>query len=187
MKKIITMMAVGAMVTVASADITTFQWSGGITADYSAGLYVHTILDADSTADIWGFISGGQIDVLDLQAFSAIDSQVMNEIPSFFGGGWSTENILDNSTARVGQYAFAVISTEANFANIADGATISITQVGGPIVDLQPGGTGGVALPQAFNPGTTSSVTVVPEPATIGLFGLGALSAWFIRRSKKVA
>jgi hypothetical protein len=25
----------------------------------------------------------------------------------------------------------------------------------------------------------------VPEPATIGLFGLGALSAWFIRRSKK--
>lgn len=25
----------------------------------------------------------------------------------------------------------------------------------------------------------------VPEPATVGLFGLGALSAWFIRRSKK--
>lgn len=26
---------------------------------------------------------------------------------------------------------------------------------------------------------------VVPEPATVGLFGLGALSAWFIRRSKR--
>jgi len=30
-----------------------------------------------------------------------------------------------------------------------------------------------------------SSVTVVPEPATLGLFGLGALSAWIIRRNKK--
>ena len=29
-----------------------------------------------------------------------------------------------------------------------------------------------------------SWVTVVPEPATIGLFGLGALSAWIIRRNK---
>jgi hypothetical protein len=31
----------------------------------------------------------------------------------------------------------------------------------------------------------TTNIEAVPEPATIGLFGLGALSAWFIRRSKK--
>jgi len=29
-----------------------------------------------------------------------------------------------------------------------------------------------------------NNTTVVPEPATIGLFGLGALSAWIIRRNK---
>jgi hypothetical protein len=32
---------------------------------------------------------------------------------------------------------------------------------------------------------SSSSWQAVPEPATIGLFGLGALSAWFIRRNKK--
>jgi hypothetical protein len=30
----------------------------------------------------------------------------------------------------------------------------------------------------------SSTYTVVPEPATIGLFGLGALSAWIVRRNK---
>jgi len=32
-----------------------------------------------------------------------------------------------------------------------------------------------------------NNTTVVPEPATIGLFGLGALSAWIIRRNKQKA
>ncbi len=34
---------------------------------------------------------------------------------------------------------------------------------------------------------TGSTWVAVPEPATIGLFGLGALSAWILRRSKKQA
>lgn len=33
--------------------------------------------------------------------------------------------------------------------------------------------------------GDNGTTVAVPEPATIGLFGLGALSAWFIRRSKR--
>lgn len=34
---------------------------------------------------------------------------------------------------------------------------------------------------------TNNAYTVVPEPATIGLFGLGALSTWIVRRNKRKA
>jgi hypothetical protein len=44
-------------------------------------------------------------------------------------------------------------------------------------------------LKVTFNFGTYASPTgawqVIPEPATIGLFGIGAVGAWMLRRSKK--
>lgn len=54
--------------------------------------------------------------------------------------------------------------------NALDGATTYSA-------DVVPGGLNWIGAN-----GTT--VSVIPEPATIGLFGLGALSAWIIRRNK---
>ena len=57
------------------------------------------------------------------------------------------------------------------------------------IVDDAVWNVGDDANPVSYAPiGTLSgSWQAVPEPATVGLFGLGALGAWFIRRSKKQA
>ena len=187
MKKLLTMLAVTAVVAAASADIVGFKWAGGEKDSVAVGTYIHTILDTDATADIFNYVSANQINVTDLGMFTPFDSQVAGIAtvgPPSIVGIWAT-GIIGGGLSEVGQYAYAVNAVSATWAGIAAGDTIKIFTAAGPLNDLQPGGTGGVALPQEFSPGTATSVQVVPEPATALLFGIGGLGAWIVRNNKR--
>ncbi len=180
MNKLITMLITGAIITTASADLTTFNWAGGTAGDAVAGDYVFTILDNDATADIWSFVHNDEIDILDLMAFSVYNVQNAAIAPPFLGETWGGAEIVGDGSAA-GQYAYAIIAG-ANFFSVGD--TINIATIAGPINELQPDATP-AATGQIFNPGSASSVQVVPEPATALLFGIGGMGAFIIRRNKK--
>jgi hypothetical protein len=86
--------------------------------------------------------------------------------------GYLTVRIFDTAAMVVGdtfmQFGIDVDGTLTEYDNLV-GSTVYSTlgQFGGNI--------------------GASTYTVVPEPATIGLFGLGALSAWIVRRNKMKA
>lgn len=186
MKKLITMIAVGAVVATASADITSFKWSNGAKNTVTAGTYIYTMLDANTTADILSYVSAGTIDINDLGLFVPYNTQVSSVAvaPPALAGYWSIANNIAGTGAVAGQYAYAINGVSSTWGGIQVGDTLKIFNVMGPIVDLQPGGTGGVGTPQSFAPTTFTTVTVVPEPATVGLFAIGGIGAWMVRRNK---
>jgi len=171
--------------TVASADITSYLWdaTGQTTDGVSAGDYVLSVLDDDATIDMFAFVTAGQIDIADLGAFSAWNSSDSIINLAFQGGGWKTDTINSADDSAAGKFVWAIVSDSATIGGIAVGETFLLTEVAGPIL----AGTVPAGLPSTFAPGTVSTITVVPEPATVGLFGLGALSAWIIRRNKQKA
>lgn len=79
--------------------------------------------------------------------------------------------VLFNSSSVASASKYLVLETSVANAGAFDPATTYT-----PTYSV--GSTGTIQL------GTQEWQSVVPEPATIGLFGLGALSAWVIRRNK---
>jgi hypothetical protein len=189
MKKIIAMIVAGLMASVAVADIVSFRWAGdgAAASGVTAGDTVFTITDEDATADITAFISGGEIDINDLSGLglSAYQSSTVVIGPVFAGSKWSTAYTGDISgdDSVAGDFVYAIISDSATLGAIGVNDTFVLTQTAGPLLLQGDPPT----TPQDYAPGSVQTITVVPEPATIGLFGLGALSAWIIRRNKQKA
>jgi hypothetical protein len=184
MKKITAMIVAGFIATIATADLTDFTWEAG--TGVTSGQYIYTFLNVDDTADIWDYISSDEIDITDLALFTEIDSQSVT-VSSFgpVSGQWFSSNITGDSS-WVDYYVFAVATDSSTWSEISVGDTITIFSTEGTLSELWPDGQAVASLTQSFDPGSGTTITVIPEPATIGLFGLGALSVWFIRRSKKV-
>jgi hypothetical protein len=185
MKKVIAMV-VAAVAVSATADITQFKWASGDVGNVTKGDYVLTVLQSSSSApDILSFVSGGQIDISDLMAFSAIDVQTAAVAP-FGTAYWSIANTIDGTASVAGMYAWAVVSpTRASFAEFQVGDTFSVTALSDVIEDLQPG-TDPAATPQNFDPDTmTIGVSVIPEPATFGLMGVAGLGMFLARRKAR--
>lgn len=186
MKKITAIIAAALLASVATGAIQSFQIVGGnaATEGVTAGLSFFALLDGGPNT-VFDFISGGQILDTDVNAFSAWETSAAVVKPPFLGGGWSSDIINSTDDTAVGQGVYGIISDNGSF-SFADGDTFLITQITGPITA---GATPANPTPSQFGYGSLSTVTVyaIPEPATVGLFGLGALSAWFIRRNKKQA
>lgn len=187
MKKIIALIVAGLMASVAVADIVSFKWAGdgAAASGVTAGDTVFTITDDDATADITAFISGGEIDILNLSGLTAYQSSTVVIGPVFAGSKWSTAYTGDISgnDSVAGDFVYAIISDSSTLGDIGVGDTFVLTQTAGPLLLQGDPST----TPLDYSPGAVSTVTVVPEPATVGLFGLGALSAWIIRRNKAKA
>jgi hypothetical protein len=185
MKKIIALVVAGLMASAAVADITGFRWGGGSASDGVTGSdYILTFTDEDATADISAFISGGEIDITDLNTLTVFNSQLATLVPvGPAAGQWGTATINSTDDSLAGDYVWAIVSDSSTLGGIEANDTFLLTQVAGPIL----AGTEPPSTASVFAPGSVSTITVVPEPATIGLFGLGALSAWIIRRNKAKA
>jgi hypothetical protein len=184
MKKLLTMMVVGAMVATVSADLTSFSWSKGTPANsVTLGTNIYTMLDANTTADIFDYVIGGEIDIDDLALFSPYNTQAPTIGSGPNAGKWYTQ-LITGTGAVAGKYVYAINGTSSTFSGIAVGDTLKIFNVMGPLNELQAVITDPAGTPQAFTPTSFTSVTVIPEPATALLLGVGAMGAWMIRRNK---
>jgi hypothetical protein len=190
MNKIIMFIMSGLIASSVFADIQSFQWVGGDPTDpINLGSdYVITLVDDDTAIDLWGDVydvSGvNTIGESTVQAYQSVQiaSGLSGTLP--FGpnaGKWQTVAVNSTDDSLVGKYPYVVVSDKSDMQDIVNGDTFWLADGVGPVIVA---GASPPAVPVTVAPGSISSVTVVPEPATIGLFGLGALGAWIIRRRK---
>ena len=152
----------------------------------SGGATVLTYLSSDSTID---FDAGALLSSTYGNDF--FYAALGNGLPGRMTTDYMSESIA-TGTDYSGFYAYAIVldvslatfnsTYGGDVANVVAGTYYDVTSMFGTLTDLN---TSPVPTADTFvtsNLQTTSQV--VPEPATIGLFGLGALSAWIIRRNK---
>jgi len=196
MKKVLLLIAAGALAVSASADLTSFQWVTGTSVVDNGGTtlatgdaYVLSVLDSDGVADIWADIFGGKIDIADLASYSEIGSSsiiVASTGPAV--GKWTASEKVIGTGSWVGSYVYSIIADAASIADISVGDYIGISAVAGPLNELQADS----ALPpnphQEFKTGGTVAVNVqvIPEPATVGLMGIAGLGLFLARRKARI-
>jgi hypothetical protein len=155
---------------IAFADISTDYWSYTFKGTLAVSDYITTSDDYSS--------SGWYVSLMSAVTDTEIDSTTV----SFDAGTllaiseWTmTETALEGTDVYYILYNSDSIDT-ADYIITSDYLTLSEAElpIGGTDLDIDQTG--------IFS---SSTWVAVPEPATIGLFGLGALSVWFIRRSKK--
>jgi hypothetical protein len=190
MKKIAIIALVAMIAGIASADLSV-DWkseSGAVTGsdggtDYLVGSTVQLIWSSSAA-----ITAAGGYDLAALQsagAFYVLDTTTTTPIWTGVGGIFGNADVGGNNINSGYFYTRVFQSSGA---------------LGEYFLDI-PMAAGGDYVYSATDPATTYSTdvvsgtpwvgangtTVVPEPATIGLFGLGALSAWIIRRNKAKA
>lgn len=80
-------------------------------------------------------------------------------------------------------YSFSILAISDDDADLSNGAYFGVytADISGFSEGTLVNGTAAIGSP-ILDAGA-SALDIVPEPATIGLFGLGALSAWILRRN----
>ena len=190
MKKVLTMLVVGAVVATASADLTSFGYTGGKLFDagggaFSAGTYVDGAVIYMTDLNPFVVDNGGQlqIDLADIVAAYGMLNIAVG--PAFAGGKYSTPNLAEQPSSVIGQIAYLVF--DANGGGIQEGDFIGIAAAGNELVDLKPDANP-AAAPQSFNPGDITSnvqVIAIPEPATFGLMGIAGLGLFLARKKAR--
>ena len=90
-------------------------------------------------------------------------------------GSWDDMNLRN----------FTIIAISDADGNYAAGANVNyFTGYASGFNNGQTDGSTGTVDAGTFDASGAGLLKVIPEPATIGLFGLGALSAWILRRNK---
>ena len=93
-----------------------------------------------------------------------------------------TPNAIDWNSMDYSFTILAVVDTDDDYVNGAYYGTFT-GDITGNSEAFQNASDGYISA-GVFDASGSGLVDVVPEPATIGLFGLGALSAWILRRNK---
>ena len=175
MKKIIiTALIAGAI----SSQAALINWSGALTSGTASYQVDSVTLEAN-----W-YVGLYQLDTLAIDTGNLTSDLIYN---TTIGINDQPPTVPPAHYVRIDPLSNLNVTDNVNvFTVIFDNADINLAE-NYFIVDDAVWNVGNDANPVSYNPiGTMSgSWQAVPEPATIGLFGLGALGAWFIRRSKK--
>ena len=176
-------MAVGVIISSASADLTGFLWQGGVATDelgapiLNGTATAYSILDVDLSSFVVNNGGNLEISIFDIVAAYSVDS--LGVAPAFLGGAYSTLAINGDGSVA-GSTANLLIHNGTGA--IQQGDYIGLGG-SGVIVDLQPGGVGAPGLTQSFVGGDVqTNIQVVPEPATIGLMGVAGLGLFLARK-----
>jgi hypothetical protein len=180
MKKVLVMLAAGAVAIAASADITAWNWTGGVInpALPSGTPIVGGAITVNIDHSPFVVDNGGQlqINISDIQGVIGVADLAI--APVFLGGTYSTGQVdSDGSAVGIG---YLVIDANGGGIEVGDligfGASAAIN-------DLQPNPGDPVGTPQTLAGGSIqTNVQVVPEPATIGLMGIAGLGMYLARR-----
>jgi hypothetical protein len=194
MKKLLTAIAVGALVFTASADLTGFQWvtstsvvdNNGVTLT-TGSAYVLSVLNASATPDVLSFVTDNKIDIAALQPFSEVGSSTITVAAAGpVAGKWSSSAAVQGPGSWAGSYVYAIITDSASIADISIGDYIGVSVTGGPLNEIQPDPGQPASANQSFNGGAVAvNVQVIPEPATFGLMGIAGLGLFLARKKAR--
>lgn len=186
MKKILAMLVVGAVVGVATADITQFNFSGGTAQDQGTAFDGWSMIVAQGNASSVSDLGELTPDTLTGLGLSVAGVPGSTKLPFQPVGTLSTDYITGNGSLAGSVFGILVNKTGVTgIGDIAAGDFIGLT-ADFDVIDLQPGGSGTVGLPQSFNPGVVdSNLQVIPEPATIGMMGVAGLGMFLARRKAR--
>ena len=184
MKKVLTMLAVGAIVVSASADLTEFNWVGGVVTD-QGGLgfatdeaTAHTFLDVDLSIFVVDNAGQLQINIADIPSAYSID--LLGIAPPFLGATYGMSANVTGDGSIAGMIAYLVIKDGVDAIQAGDFIGLGAS---GTIVDLQPGDDPPSATQQFLGGDVQTGIEVViPEPATFGLMGVAALGLFLARK-----
>jgi Na+/alanine symporter len=193
MKKliIITMVLTAGIAAISNADLTSFRWQ-----NTAAGSVKNNLGDnVDAGVALYYLSNDSNIDfdpnVLLTSTYGddfLYNSQITGT-GAFAGrlpGVYVTESDLGNNYQGYQSYLIVLNMAFASFTTVEAvplGTYYWISSLSLDLADPNAPNT-----PQTFNPGSIQTLTtVIPEPATMGLFGLGAIGTWLIRRKKKLA
>ena len=181
MKKVITMVAVAAVAAVATADIVSFKYNGGVLSDAGGAAYPQGAIVGGAVTmlvDLNPLVSGGSINIVDIPA--PLLTADISVGPAFAGGRYSTLAV-ESDTDFSGGAPMAYLVFDPNGGGIQVGDVIGLAAAGDTLNALTPPiGAGDI---QSFSPGDIqANVTVIPEPATLGLMGIAGLGMYLARR-----
>jgi hypothetical protein len=187
MKKVLTMLAVGALVASASADLTGFQWGGGAADNVPSGANVLSLADGASFYSVLsvGTTTDYVISLADLSAFVADSVNSKDVLLAFQGGTWGIQDAVVGTGSWAGFTPACVVSDVSALSELALGDVFDLATAVTALVELQ----SDPALPansqQSLVPSDLSTVQVVPEPATVGLMGIAGLAMFLARKKSR--
>ena len=187
MKKVLTMMAVVAVASVATADLAYFAFQGGKLLDSGGvALPVGSITDGAvvQLVDLSVFVSDGRIDIADIPAAFAIANVGNTPVFAGIGGAYASDSFSERPSANIDAMAYFVFDPNGGGIQLGDFIGIG----GGALIqDMAVAGDPAPANPQTMIlvGDITAGVEVIPEPATFGLMGIAGLGMFLARRKAR--
>lgn len=182
MKKMLTVLAVAAVVMSASADLTGFYFTGGKAYDNTdtaftmgADLSMQVFLNVDLSA----YVVENEINISDIPA--AFTELAVAIGPVVAGGKYSTGQYAGDGSIA-GSTAYGVLKIGSGAIEVGDWIAISS---GFTVNELDPGGAPPAATQNFAAGDLTTNVQVIPEPATLGLMGVAGLGMFLARRKAR--
>jgi hypothetical protein len=186
MKKVITMIAVTAVAAVATADLAFFQFKGS-SLDLGAAPATYANAAVVVLGDQTLAVSGNELDIANLIPTWLSGSLTVK--PAFAGGGYaSTAPFAERPFMGGVDFAdtLATLIYDPNGGGIQVGDLIGLYTFN--IKDMAAVGVPAPALPQDVvipNLVAGTTVTVIPEPATLGLMGIAGLGMFLARKKAR--
>ncbi len=185
MKKVLRIVVLAAVASVASADLSYFQFKGGQLFDNGGSVIVGTTITDGAKiqlVDLTPFVSGGKINILDIPA-AYFTGNIATAPLVPFGGTYQTGTISERPSSVIGETAYLLFDLNGGAIEVGDYIGLS----GGTVIaDMAAVGDPAPANPQVMSPGNiTANIEVIPEPATLGLMGIAGLGLFLARKKAR--
>jgi hypothetical protein len=187
MKKLMTVLAAVAVAGIASADLTGWELSGGVVYDQNSTMAVNFETTGITLLGVGSEFEGNTIDISVLKGLTEVGgAQLVGVGQEFLGYAYACA--FGDDASAIGTATFLVVNgVVSGLDDIEVGDYVGVATPTFDIEELwaaQPDGQ--PSLNQTFTlSDVTTSIEVIPEPATLGLMGIAGLGLFLARKKAR--